>query len=131
MGRLGTLAQRAGRLKTEIYTIYCVFRNPRTPWYAKLLAAVIAGYAFSPVDLIPDFIPVLGSLDDLLLIPLGVFLVLKLVPDEVTEECRAQAEELVRKGRAFKSWVAGVLIAALWILVLLALFRWVWNTFRR
>lgn len=88
-----TWRQRAAQLKAETYALYLAYRDPRVPWYARALAAVIVGYAFSPIDLIPDFIPVLGYLDDLVLIPLGVALLLRLIPAEVMAECRARAVE--------------------------------------
>ena len=75
----------ANRLKIEIYALYLAYRDPRTPWYAKVVAACVVGYAFSPIDLIPDFIPLVGYLDDLLLLPLGVALALRLVPSAGVE----------------------------------------------
>ena len=75
--------QWAKRLKTKIYTLYLAYKDPRTPWYARVFAAVVVGYAFSPIDLIPDFIPVLGYLDDLVLLPIGVVLAIKMIPPEV------------------------------------------------
>jgi uncharacterized membrane protein YkvA (DUF1232 family) len=83
--------QWAKQLKTETYALYLAYKDPRVPWFARLLALVVAGYAFSPIDLIPDFIPILGYLDDLVLIPLGVVLVIKLIPSDVLHECRQQA----------------------------------------
>ena len=81
--------RRAAEFVTrELYALYLACKDPRVPWYAKLLAVGVAAYAFSPIDLIPDFIPVLGYLDDLILVPLGIYLVLKLIPDEVMSECR-------------------------------------------
>ena len=88
---LEELKQRARYLKAETFALYLAARDPRTPWYAKLVVAVIVAYAFSPIDLIPDFVPVLGYLDDLVLIPAGIALAIKLVPDQVLMECRAQA----------------------------------------
>jgi len=82
---------RARRLKGETYALYLAYRDPRTPWYAKVFAALVVGYAFSPIDLIPDPIPVLGYLDDLLLVPLGIALALKMIPLAVLDECREQA----------------------------------------
>ncbi|MEK9803682.1 MAG: DUF1232 domain-containing protein, partial [Curvibacter sp.] len=93
MGWLDGIRQRARALKAETYVLYLAARHPRTPWYAKLLVAVVVAYAFSPLDLIPDFIPVLGLLDDLVLIPLGLLLALRLVPPQVLAECRARAQE--------------------------------------
>jgi uncharacterized membrane protein YkvA (DUF1232 family) len=80
MALLATLKQRARLLKSETFALYLAARHPQTPWYAKFLAAGIVAYAFSPIDLIPDFIPILGYLDDLILIPIGIALVIKLVP---------------------------------------------------
>jgi uncharacterized membrane protein YkvA (DUF1232 family) len=86
--------QKAHELKIQVYTLYLAYRDPRTPWYAKVFAALVVGYAFSPIDLIPDFIPVLGYLDDLILIPLGVQIALNLIPVEIMEDCREQARKL-------------------------------------
>jgi uncharacterized membrane protein YkvA (DUF1232 family) len=69
-----------------VYAIYLAYKDPRVPWYAKLLATCVVAYALSPVDLIPDFIPILGYLDDLILVPLGIYLVIKMIPDEVMAE---------------------------------------------
>ena len=95
--------QRARDLKREVYALYFACRDPRVPWYAKLLAGGIVGYAFSPIDLIPDFIPVLGYLDDLVLIPLGVMAVRAMIPGAVLAECRQRARHLEGKSR---NWVA-------------------------
>jgi uncharacterized membrane protein YkvA (DUF1232 family) len=83
--------RRVQQLKVETYALYLACRDPRTPWYAKLLAAGVVAYAVSPIDLIPDFIPVLGVLDDLVIVPLGTFLAIKMVPKEVMAECREKA----------------------------------------
>ena len=80
---LTKLKQRARLLKTQTFALYLAYQHPATPWYAKFFAGLVAAYAFSPIDLIPDFIPVLGYLDDLILIPLGVTLALKMIPTEV------------------------------------------------
>ncbi len=108
---------RAAHLKAETYALYLAYRDPRVPWVAKALAAVVVGYAFSPIDLIPDFIPVLGYLDDLVLIPLGVALVLRLIPPEVMTECRARAQDALAAGKPV-SRAAAVIIVALWLLAL-------------
>jgi uncharacterized membrane protein YkvA (DUF1232 family) len=78
-------------VKRDVHAIYLAARDPRTPWYAKALAACVAGYALSPIDLIPDFIPVLGYLDDIVIVPLGILLVVKLIPPEVLADNRAAA----------------------------------------
>ena len=80
--------KRARRLKDQIRVIYLAFRDRRTPWYLKVLIAIVIAYALSPIDLIPDFIPVLGYLDDLIIIPVGIYLVLKMMPDEILEDCQ-------------------------------------------
>lgn len=108
--------QRAGQLRTEIYALYLAYKDPRVPWYAKLLAACVVGYALSPIDLIPDPIPVLGYLDDLVLVPLGVALVLKLVPKPVMTECREKAREVMGQ-RKPTNWVAAGIIVAIWLLL--------------
>ena len=78
----------AGRLKAEVYALYLAYKDPRVPWYARIFAACVVGYAFSPIDLIPDPVPVLGYLDDLILIPLGVALAIRMIPEDVLAECR-------------------------------------------
>jgi uncharacterized membrane protein YkvA (DUF1232 family) len=85
--------QRARKLKTETHVLYLAARDPRTPWLAGLVVAGIVAYALSPIDLIPDFIPVLGYLDDLILIPLGISLAIRLIPKSVLAECRTRVEE--------------------------------------
>ena len=86
------LKNKARQLKTEVYAIYLAYKDPRVPWYARILAVCVVGYAFSPIDLIPDPIPILGYLDDLILVPLGIALALKMIPKEVMAEYREQAK---------------------------------------
>jgi uncharacterized membrane protein YkvA (DUF1232 family) len=121
------LKSRAGALKRETYALYFAVRDPRTPWYAKALAAAVVAYALSPFDLIPDFIPVLGYLDDLIIVPLGVALVLKLVPASVMADCRRRAllmdnRPISRTGAAFMIavWLAAVIVAFLFVRNLLS-----------
>jgi uncharacterized membrane protein YkvA (DUF1232 family) len=109
--------QRAKQLKTAVYVIYLVPKDRRVPWYTRLLAACVIGYAFSPIDLIPDPIPILGYLDDLVLVPLGIALVLKLVPEPVLADCREQAQSAMEQGKR-TNWIAAVVIVAIWLLVL-------------
>ena len=109
------LEARARALKQQVFVLWLASRDPRTPWTAKLLAACVVAYAFSPIDLIPDFIPVLGQLDDLVLVPLGFLLVLRLVPEAVLADARERAEAVAREGRP-TNWVAGALVVALWVL---------------
>jgi uncharacterized membrane protein YkvA (DUF1232 family) len=111
--------EKAAELIAEVYAVNLAARDGRTPWYARVLAAAVAGYAFSPIDLIPDFIPVLGYLDDLILIPLGVALVLKLIPIQVMQECREKSRQTLQQKRPI-SLVTGAIILIVWI-VLVAL----------
>jgi len=111
---LARLKERARALKSETVALCLAARHPDTPWYAKLLVAGIAAYALSPIDLIPDFIPVLGYLDDLILIPLGIVLAVRLIPGPVMEECRARARELLESGRPV-SRIAAAVIVCVWI----------------
>jgi uncharacterized membrane protein YkvA (DUF1232 family) len=106
--------QQAQNLKIEVYAVYLAYRDPRLPWYARLLAACVVGYAFSPIDLIPDFIPVLGYLDDLLIVPLGIWLVLKMIPPPVMAECRARSQEVLAAGKPV-NWTAAVVIVVVWL----------------
>ncbi|MGY3534106.1 uncharacterized membrane protein YkvA (DUF1232 family) [Bradyrhizobium sp. USDA 4452] len=93
--KLSSIKGWARNLKRDSVALYLAARDPRVPWYAKALAVAIAAYALSPIDLIPDFIPVIGYLDDLMLLPLGIWLAISLVPDEVMTECRANANALL------------------------------------
>ena len=108
--------------------MYLAARDPRTPWYAKLLVAGIVAYAFSPIDLIPDFVPVLGYLDDLILIPLGIALAIKLVPQPVLAECRTRAQEILKNGTPV-SWVAGVVIIVIWLILAVFCIMWGYEAF--
>ena len=103
----------ARSLKRDAHAVGLAARDPRTPWYAKALAFAVAGYALSPIDLIPDFIPILGYLDDLILVPVGVWLVLSLIPPEVLAEHRAAAEAAADRpmSRVGATFIVGVWIA--------------------
>ena len=120
------LGRRAARLKRrmqqELYALYLAYRDPRTPWYARLLAAAVVAYALSPIDLIPDFIPVLGYLDDLILVPLGIALAVRLIPAAVVEDSRRRARDAIQDG-AIRTWPAVAAIAAVWA-ALLAVVVW-------
>lgn len=121
-GRVGlwaTWKDRAQELKRETYALYLACRDPRTPWYGRALAACVVGYAFSPIDLIPDFIPVLGYLDDLILIPVGIALVLKVIPSEVMAECRVKAAVVIASGKP-TNWIAAGIIVGIWVLLAVA-----------
>jgi uncharacterized membrane protein YkvA (DUF1232 family) len=105
---------RARQLKAEVYALYLAYRDPRVPWYAKAVAVCIVGYALSPIDLIPDFVPVLGYLDDLVLIPLGIALALRLIPPAVMDECRARALAELADGKPV-SRAAAAVVVAIWV----------------
>jgi uncharacterized membrane protein YkvA (DUF1232 family) len=122
---LAELKQRARGLKAETFALYLAARDPRTPWFAKLLVAGIVAYALSPIDLIPDFVPVLGYLDDLILIPVGITLAIRLVPDSVLADCRARAQETFTNRRPV-SWVAGAVIVVIWIALAALCIVWVY-----
>lgn len=115
MTLLDELRRRARALETETLALYLAARDPRVPWYAKLLAGAVVAYALSPVDLIPDFVPVLGYLDDLILVPVGLALVLWMIPATVLEDCRARAAAELANGRPVSR--AGLLaIVTIWLL---------------
>ena len=107
------LKKWAGRLEAELYALYLAYRDPRVPLHARIFAACVVGYAFSPVDLIPDPIPVLGYLDDLVLVPLGVALALKMIPAHILAECREEARRAIEERPANRA--AAVIIVALWL----------------
>ncbi len=118
--------QSAQRLKREVVALYLAGRDPRTPWYAKVLAGLVVAYAFSPLDLIPDPIPILGYLDDLLLLPLGIWLTLRLIPPGVMDECRRRAEALEGERRP-ANWIAAGVIVLLWLLAAWWIGGWVYT----
>jgi uncharacterized membrane protein YkvA (DUF1232 family) len=109
---LNEIKRWARTLKRDAHAIYLAARSPRVPWYAKILAIAVAGYALSPIDLIPDFIPVVGFLDDLIILPLGIWLVLSLIPEDVMAEYRAKADEAATRPR---SKAAAIAVIAIWI----------------
>ena len=99
----------------ELVVLHLAYQNPRTPWTAKVLIVLIIGYALSPIDLIPDFIPVIGLLDDLILLPLGIYFAIKLIPKDILAECRVIAK--THHWNKKKSWIAAIIISVIWILV--------------
>ena len=109
---LSRIKSWASRLKRDAHAIYLASRDPRVPWYAKALAIAIAAYALSPIDLIPDFIPVIGYLDELILLPLGIWLVVSLIPPEVMAEYRAKADAAGQRPTSRAGMIAIIL---LWI----------------
>lgn len=116
-----TWRENARLLKREVYALYFAARDPRVPWYAKLLAGCVVAYAFNPIDLIPDPVPILGYLDDLALIPLGVLAVRQMIPDGILAECRAKAHDLVEKPT---NWIAAAVIVLIWLPMAAAATYW-------
>lgn len=106
--------ERVRRLQRETYVLYLAYSDPRMPWYARVWVLIVLAYAVSPVDLIPDFIPVLGFLDDLLLVPMGIWVAVRLVPAEVMADCREQANEEMALGRG-PGWAATVVVVGVWL----------------
>jgi uncharacterized membrane protein YkvA (DUF1232 family) len=125
-GKLEALKKAARKLKQHLYVLYLAYKDPRVPWYAKLFAIYVVAYAFSPIDLIPDFIPVIGYLDDLILVPMGIALAMKMIPQPVIEACRAQAEDIRKKGKPV-NWLIGALFIAIWIGCAIWIGLWVYR----
>ncbi|TJY44077.1 DUF1232 domain-containing protein [Cohnella pontilimi] len=114
MSVIERLKARAKEIKNNIFVLFLAYKDPRVPWYAKVFGAAVVAYAFSPIDLIPDFIPLLGYLDDLILVPLGIALALKMIPDPVLADCKAKAEEIRKNGKP-KNWTMAVIFILVWV----------------
>lgn len=112
--RVESWKQQAGRLQKETYALYLAYRDPRVSWGARIWAACVVAYALSPIDLIPDFVPVLGYLDDLVLIPLGISIALRMIPPEVMADSRAKAQEAMGQGGR-QGRTAAAVIVAVWL----------------
>ncbi|WP_053363538.1 DUF1232 domain-containing protein [Bacillus sp. FJAT-27251] len=106
----------AKKLKQQIFILYYACKDDRVPWYVKAFTGFVVAYAFSPIDLIPDFIPILGYLDDVILLPLGILLALKMIPKDVLSDCEMKAEIMMRNGRP-KNWIGGFIIIFIWVLI--------------
>jgi len=117
---LEKIKQFANRMKVETYALYLAYRDPRVPWYARALAAFVVAHTFSPIDLIPDFIPILGYLDDLIITPLGIYLALKMIPKEVMADARQRANIAELEGR-IQSRAGVIIVLTLWAFGLVAL----------
>jgi uncharacterized membrane protein YkvA (DUF1232 family) len=120
------LRNRARALKREVTALALAVQDPRTPWLARILAAVVVAYAFSPIDLIPDFIPLLGYLDDLILVPAGIALVIRLIPVEVMADARLRGDTLDVK-KPWLRYLTAAFIILLWMAVLAWCARLVYN----
>lgn len=112
------LKRWAKNLKRQIFILYFAYKDNRVAWYAKAFAACVVAYTFSPIDLIPDFIPILGYLDDIILVPLGIILALKMISKDVIADCELKANELSKNGKP-KNWIVGSLIIVLWSLIII------------
>ncbi len=116
------LKQKVDALKQETFALYYAARDPRTPLVAKILAGIVVAYLVSPIDLIPDFIPILGLLDDLILVPLGIIICLRIIPPQVMAEARIAAQKQIE---TTKSWVAAAVVIAIWIALAALLGIWI------
>ena len=116
------LREKAQKMKMEIPAVFMALKHKRTPWFVKAAAGITIAYALSPVDLIPDFIPVLGYLDDLIILPLMVTAVLRMIPEDILEECRQDAKDMWEGGRP-KKWYFGIPVILIWGLI----FVWIWK----
>ena len=119
-GRMERWKTRVRALKMEVHALLLAYRDPRVPWQAKLVAALVVAYAVSPIDLIPDFIPVLGYLDDLIILPLGILLAVKMIPAEVMEECRAKAGEASPEKKKSSAVIGAVIVVVVWMIIIVA-----------
>ena len=109
--------QQAKQLKVEVYALYLAYQDPGVPWYVKVFVACVVGYAFSPIDLIPDFIPIIGYLDDLVLIPLGIKIALSMIPENVMNESREKAQEMILQSKPVNR-TAAIVIILIWLLLI-------------
>jgi uncharacterized membrane protein YkvA (DUF1232 family) len=116
---------KSKQLKSEVYALYLASKHPRTPWYAKAFAFFIVGYALSPIDLIPDFIPVIGYVDDLIIVSAMIALLIKMIPKEVLDECREKARfQFISKKR--KNWIAAIVIVLIWLFAIYLTLKLLW-----
>ena len=116
--------ERAQRLKSDIPAVFIALKDKETPWYAKLLATITVGYALSPIDLIPDFIPVLGYLDDIIVLPALIALTIRLIPEKIWEESRQRSENMWTEGKP-KRWYYAIPIVVIWLLIIYLIIKWI------
>ena len=119
------LKERTQMLKSDIPAVFIALRDKETPWYAKLFAAITVGYALSPIDLIPDFIPVLGYLDDIIILPILTALTIRLIPKNIMEKSRRQSENMWTDGKP-KRWYYAIPIVFIWLLLIWLLIKRIW-----
>ena len=128
MDLLSRWKQRAQSLKIDSYALFLAYKDPRTPWYARVFALCIIAYTFSPIDIIPDFIPVLGYIDDLILVPLGIVIAIKMIPPQVMAECRKQALLYTESGKSYGR-TAAIVIICVWLIIAAMLTVWLVHIF--
>ena len=127
--RLLEYVKLTGRtLRQDVVALYFAAKDPRTPWYAKAIVICIIAYALTPIDLIPDFIPVLGYIDDLLFLPLGIYIAIKIIPEPVLVDCRKRLTGM--EGSLPRNWTAAATIVLLWIAAASALAMYLWRIVR-
>ena len=119
------IKERVQRLKSDIPAVFIALNDKETPWYAKLFAAITVGYALSPIDLIPDFIPVLGYLDDIIILPILAALTIRLIPKNIMEKSRRQSENMWTDGKP-KRWYYAIPIVFIWLLLIWLIIKWIW-----
>jgi len=127
--RLTKLRVWARQVKQEAWAVYLALRDPRTPWAARILGALVVAYLFSPFDLIPDFVPILGYVDDVLIVPFGLWLTIRLIPADVMQEMRARAETERPTHKPVIGW-GGALVIGLWVVGVALGGWWFWQWWR-
>ncbi|MER2118995.1 MAG: YkvA family protein [Solibacillus sp.] len=118
----------AKNLKRQIFVLYFACKDKRVPLAAKIFTACVVAYAFSPIDLIPDFIPILGYLDDIIIVPLGIMIALKMIPKDVISDCEVKAEEMMKIGKP-KNWIVGSIIVLLWVVIVIWAFMKIYELY--
>lgn len=118
------LKERASLLKKDIKAVFMALKHPETPWYAKVMAGLTVAYALSPIDLIPDFIPVLGYLDDIIILPAMIAVTIKMIPKDVFEQCRIESESIWNSGKP-KKWYYALPILVFWLVIMGLLVFWI------
>ncbi|TAL63724.1 MAG: DUF1232 domain-containing protein [Legionella sp.] len=120
----------AASIKQYIWVLYYAKQDPRVSWKAKIVVIITLAYALSPIDLIPDFIPIVGLIDDLLIIPIGIYIAIKLIPEEVWDDCSRKSKHSIESGELLpKNWVVAAMIAILWLFILIIIGRWLWYAY--
>src|SRR5438046_2643301 len=117
------LKEQASRLRREIHALWLAYSDPRTPWSARLLIVCIIAYALSPIDLIPDPIPIIGHLDDLILLPLGLALAIRMIPDSVMADCRERARQVSLDEPLHWKWMGAAFVVIVWLLIAMLMWR--------